>query len=147
MRLTEYDWNILDEIQEQDEPFEVIDTSMRGRLKDSSPEQLLEAVFRLYEMELVSIKQSPIRALGQAFSERQVKPRSAAECFGDLNLEYEDYFRSIHEPGATPARKKGKEEHPIPIGIWIDITDSGQSEYDLDDYMDFWPNRPKSEQI
>jgi hypothetical protein len=146
MRLTEYEWNILDELQEQDEPFEVIDSSLAQRFEVSTPQRLLEAVYRLYRLELVSIQQSPIKALGQAFMEKTVQPGSALECFGDLKAEYDKYFASRNNPGKKPAGKKKDEEPTIPRGIWIDITESGQSEYDLDDYMEFWPNSPGQEE-
>jgi hypothetical protein len=145
MKLTEYEWNILNELQDQDEPFEVIDASLVERFRDSTPQKLLASLFKLYQFGFISAKQTPIKPLGQAFKEKDLKPKNEMDLLGDLKSEYESYFKSRLAQKKKAPEESQEDQATIPLGIWIDITEKGQAEYDSDEYMQFWPNHPEKD--
>jgi len=140
--LTKKQWSILDILQNDEEPFEVVDGVIGEIDPDSTPLDTLNELLNLYKMGLVTIKQQPITALNQDFLVKEIHPESAKDIIGDLPEYFEHYCRDRKyiwklDIGSGPAG--------VPFGIWIQLTPSGREEADKREYEIYLKNINKEE--
>lgn len=133
-------WYILAGLADGDEPFEAVDGNLKaiGKAigKEFDPEDILIALFELYKLGFITIKQMPISPLGQNFEEKDINPDNPHEMLGDLEQFYDLYCQKREYLWKFDAGNRG-EPAGIPFGIWFDMTERGRSELNKPDYEEY----------
>ena len=133
--LTKKQWSILDILQSDREPFEVVDGVIEEIDPDSTPLDTLNELLNLYKMGLVTIKQQPITALNQDFPAKEIHPESARDILGDLSEFFEHYCRDRKYIWKLDI---GGGSSGVPFGIWVQLTPSGREEAGRWEYEVYW---------
>jgi hypothetical protein len=139
MKLSKIEWNVLNELQDQDEPFEAVDRAVERLYPNITPDNTLDILFQLTKYGFITIRQEPITAFGQKIERKQIIPKNAQVCLGDLIDSYKKYciFRDYIEKKRLSINDTNL--CGIPFGLWVEITNDGQIEYEKEKYSIYWP--------
>ena len=125
--LSPAEWHALDSMLDDIEPVEEVARAIREAGIVFSADEFLATMLSLFRRGFITIRQAPIPAFDQEFSDREITPLQSSEIVGDLDAEFRatyahgDYLRRVSIPADS-------EPAGVPFGIYFNLTSSGRAE-------------------
>lgn len=132
MKLSKTQWQILNSLADGSEPIEQIFLDLQYENLVTDPNELLPDICALFDIGHITISQIPLgESVDQRFDRLDIKPANETDVLGDLREQYarfrekKDYLNRFAGGG-------------VPMGIYLEMTANGRSEWDRDEYRKFW---------
>ena len=127
--LTEQQWRILDSLADGEQTFEQVFGDYAASWPSTTPKDMLPDLFYLYDNNLVAIRQRDSESDLPSF---EILPSTPEEITRDVQAQF-DEFSARYAEGSLPAE---------PMGLWLETTLKGESEWGSERYKPYWRESP-----